>query len=138
MSYKLNIFTGQLDEVGSGSGGGGGGGVTSVNGITGAITIVGGDGVTITPSGSTLTIDANGNNFNVDYFTLTLTDISNKSVTLNNTPLVSADVLLNVVGGILQQYSVDYTVSGNTLLWNGLGLDPILSSGDILIINYFS
>lgn len=79
-----------------------------------------------------------GPTFNVDYFTLSPTDISNKFVTLINTPQVSADVLVTPVDGILQQYSVDYTVSGNTLSWNGLGLEPLLESGDILIVNYTS
>lgn len=36
------------------------GGVTSLNGLTGALTLVAGTGITITPSGNTLTIDASG------------------------------------------------------------------------------
>lgn len=38
----------------------GGGGVTSLNGLTGALTLVGTGGITITPSGSTITIDGSG------------------------------------------------------------------------------
>jgi hypothetical protein len=43
-----------------GSGGGGGGGVTSLNSLTGALTLVPGTGITITPSGSNITIAATG------------------------------------------------------------------------------
>src|SRR3984957_17093237 len=36
------------------------GGVISLNGLTGALTLVGGTGITITPSGSTITISSTG------------------------------------------------------------------------------
>jgi len=75
---------------------------------------------------------------NVDYFTLTGTDITNKFVTLVNTPATPADVMLNVAEGPSQIYGTDYTVSGNTLSWNGLGLEPLLESGMTLIIEYIS
>jgi hypothetical protein len=39
-----------------GGGGGGGGGVTSLNGSTGDLSLVGGSGVTVTPSGNNITI----------------------------------------------------------------------------------
>jgi hypothetical protein len=45
--------------AGSG-GGGGGGGVTSLNSLTGALTLVGGTGITVTPSGSNITISSSG------------------------------------------------------------------------------
>jgi hypothetical protein len=75
---------------------------------------------------------------NVEYFTLDSTDIANKSVTLLNTPLESSDVMLDVAEGTMQIYGTDYTVSGTTLSWNGLGLEPLLESGMTLIINYVS
>src|SRR5271166_2525220 len=58
MGVKFNpiIFSG-LDFTGTG---GGGGGVTSVNGETGAITLVAGSNITITPSGSNITIASTG------------------------------------------------------------------------------
>lgn len=40
------------------NGGGGGGGVTSLNSLTGALALVGGPSITITPSGSTITISS--------------------------------------------------------------------------------
>ena len=42
------------------SGGGSGSGVTSLNGLTGALTLVAGTGITITPSGSNITIASTG------------------------------------------------------------------------------
>lgn len=42
------------------SGGGGGGGVTTLNGETGAITLVAGSGISITPAGQNITIAATG------------------------------------------------------------------------------
>ncbi len=42
------------------SGGGGGGGVTSLNSLTGALSLVAGSGITITPSGSNITISSTG------------------------------------------------------------------------------
>lgn len=42
------------------SGGGGGGGVTTVNGLSGAVTLAPGSNITITPSGNTLTIASTG------------------------------------------------------------------------------
>ena len=38
------------------------------------------------------------------------------------------------VGGVRHTYGVDFTVSGSTLTWSGLGLDGILEAGDILQI----
>jgi hypothetical protein len=72
----------------------------------------------------------------VNKFTLTPTDISNKFITLTGTPTSLSDTILDIVGGITQDYSVDFVVTGNQLSWNGLGLDGILVSGDKLIIQF--
>lgn len=45
---------------GSIGGGGGGGGVTSLNSLTGALTLVAGSGISITPAGSNITIASTG------------------------------------------------------------------------------
>lgn len=75
---------------------------------------------------------------NVEYVTLTNTDITNKSITLSNAPLNASHVLLTVIDGVPQQYGVDYTVTGTTLSWNGLGLEPLLEVDMVLLINYIS
>lgn len=74
--------------------------------------------------------------YNVDKFTLNGTDISNKFVTLAETPAIAADTRVIVIGGVEQEYSVDFTVSGSTIDWDGLGLDGLLASGDKLVVVY--
>lgn len=73
----------------------------------------------------------------VEYYELDLTDELNKFVTLSNTPSQPSKVILDVIGGTSQEFSVDFTVSGDQLSWNGLGLDGFLVSGDKLRIYYF-
>lgn len=77
-----------------------------------------------------------GGSYNVDKVTLTGTEITNKSLTLGGAPSVAADTRLIVIEGIEQEYGADFTVSGSTLSWNGLGLDGLLEIGDKLIIVY--
>ena len=67
---------------------------------------------------------------------LTQTDIDNKFITLNLTPLVPESVALIPAGGPEQLYGIDYEINGNILSWNTLGLDEILDNTDILIIRY--
>lgn len=52
-----NIIT----SIGTSSGGGGGGGgVTDLNGLTGSLTLAAGSGISISGSGSTITVHASG------------------------------------------------------------------------------
>ena len=77
-----------------------------------------------------------GGSFKVDEFTLSGTDITNKYVTLSAAPTTPADTLLTVIGGPMQEYGVDFTVSGSQVDWSGLFLDGVLVAGDKLIIQY--
>lgn len=71
------------------------------------------------------------------YYTLTLTDITNKYITLSNAALLTSQVQLTVIGGGAQVYSVDYTMNSSTQLgWSTLGLDGLLVAGDILLVQY--
>lgn len=63
-------------------------------------------------------------------------DIFNKFVKLGDTPIISQNVIVTPEGGITQIYGIDYSVSGDRLLWDGLGLEGVLEQGDILIIQY--
>lgn len=72
----------------------------------------------------------------VNKVTLDSTDIVNKYVTLTGSPTEVSNTILNIVGGVIQDYSVDFTVIGSQLSWNGLGLDGILTVGDKLIIQF--
>lgn len=73
---------------------------------------------------------------NVNQLTLSNTDISNKFVTLTEAPTVPTNTILNVIGGPAQEYGVDFTVTNVTLSWSGLALDGVLSSGDVLIVQF--
>jgi len=79
------------------------------------------------------------NNRQVEYFTLTSTDITNKYVTLGNTPTVANSVIMTVKGAPSQYYGDDYQMDGtNTdrLTWDSLSLDGILEAGDKLAVVY--
>jgi len=88
-------------------------------------------------SGTIASAAASGT-WNVEYPVLNNTNITNKFVTISNAPSVPSDVLLDIIGGSSQEYSVDFIVSGVQLSWNGLALDGILLSGDKLRITYIS
>lgn len=76
------------------------------------------------------------NVFKVEYRTISAGEATAKSLTLAHTPAVPGEVMLDLIGGGAQNYSDDFTVSGTTLTWNGLGLDGVLTSGDKVRINY--
>lgn len=86
--------------------------------------------IDFTPSG------ASGNQYHVDTLTLSPTDISNKYITLSSTPTDPEKTALNVIGGDMQEYTVDFTITGNQLSWDSLGLDGVLISGDVLLIQF--
>lgn len=138
----------------SGTGGGGGGGISLITTSTTALVITNGSGPTTDLEISNATDSVAGLmsaadktkldslspgsvTYNVDTFTLNGSQISSAQVTLSSTPTMPALSVLNVIGGSVQQYSVDYIISSNILSWSGLGLQSILSSGDILIIQFF-
>lgn len=78
----------------------------------------------------------NATEYYVNTFTLSPTDISNKFVTLSSAPDVAASTILAVIGGPMQDYSIDFTVSGSQLSWSGLFLDGVLISGDKLVVQF--
>ena len=69
-------------------------------------------------------------------FTLSPTDISNGYVTLSKTPTSAVETSVTPIGGVEQDYGTDYTVSGTTLSWSGLGMAAFLVSGNVLRILY--
>lgn len=124
---------------------GGGGSVTSVNGQTGVVQI---DAIDVpydnTVSGLTATdvqgaideIAASTNGSVVALHTITAPEATAKAITLPSSPTTPATTILTPAGGPGQFYGADFTVSGSTLSWSGLGLDGILSTGDQLTIFY--
>jgi len=77
--------------------------------------------------------------FDVEYFTLSGTDATNKYVNLQDgTPVSSMSVALDVIGGTAQAYTTDFVVSGIKVDWSGRGLDTTgtLLTGDMLRVIY--
>jgi hypothetical protein len=75
----------------------------------------------------------------VEYRTLTSGEASAKALTLTQTPLTASNVMVDVIGGGAQEYGVDYSVTGSTLGWTGLGLDsfPLVVGDKIRIVYWF-
>jgi broad specificity polyphosphatase/5'/3'-nucleotidase SurE len=69
---------------------------------------------------------------------LTGTDITNKFVPLDGTPVSPGSVALDLIGGTAQALGPDFTVSGINLGWAGLNLDTTgpLAAGDLLRVIY--
>ena len=91
----------------------------------------GGDGST---KGGFLVGETSG--FIVEKIELKEQDIANKFVTLKHTPLVPEAVILIPEGGPAQFINEDYSIQGNILSWNELGLDGFLEINDVLIVQY--
>lgn len=72
----------------------------------------------------------------IEYFTTTSGNITDKYVTLAHTPTSATEVALDVVGGCTQYYDEDYTVAGSNVDWNGKGLDGVIEIGDKLRVIY--
>lgn len=75
----------------------------------------------------------------VELRTITGGEATAKQITLAATPATPAKVLVDFIGVGPQFYGDDYTVSGTTLDWTGLGMDSItVVAGDKLRIVYWT
>jgi len=78
----------------------------------------------------------------VEVVTLDATDITNKySDDLTEVPTSATSVNIVPVGGIAQEYTVDFTIITDgtdikRINWDGLGLESLLEDGDKLIVTY--
>jgi hypothetical protein len=45
---------------------------------------------------------------------------------------------VSIVGGVPQEYGVDYTLQANKIVWRGLGMDGVLEPGDIVRVTHRS
>ena len=84
----------------------------------------------------TVTGGSIGSEYKVDKRTLSALEISNKSITLDEIPTDTTDARMVVIGGIEQEYGIDFTIAGDVLSWNGLGLDGLLAVGDKIVVIY--
>lgn len=73
----------------------------------------------------------------INTFTLSAGDITNKFVTLTSTPSSPSTTLLSVKGYPIQFYTDDYVVTGNVLDWTGTPLDGTLIAGDKLKVIFW-
>jgi len=72
----------------------------------------------------------------VEYFTLDALQIAAKKILLADTPTEADHVIVDVYGAGACFFSLDYTVSGNALEWDGLNLDGLLEVGDVVRVIY--
>jgi hypothetical protein len=73
----------------------------------------------------------------VQKITVTQQMVDDKGVHLSITPLNPDAVQLSFVGGVGDQDNgEDFSVSGDFVGWNGLGLDGFIEVGDVLKIRY--
>lgn len=73
----------------------------------------------------------------VYYHTVNSSEVSAKQITLPHEPIVPVGVILDVISGTAQQYSVDFSVIGDKLSWSGYDLDGVIVSGDVLRVIYY-
>lgn len=88
-------------------------------------------------NGTTLVAPSGGGEPEVELRTISGGESTAKQLTLASTPATSNKTQLLIKGAPSQFYGDDYTVSGATLSWNGLGLDGILTTGDKVTIIYW-
>lgn len=77
-----------------------------------------------------------GSPVGIENFTITAPILSTKQVTLAFAPTTPAVTLLTPLGGIHQEYGVDFTITGNILSWSGLGLDGYFILNDKFSVIY--
>ena len=63
--------------------------------------------------------------------------IDNKNISLQKQPTNPNDILFLPEGGIRQNYGTEFTLLGNVLTWENLGLDGFLEVDDIINITYY-
>lgn len=73
---------------------------------------------------------------NVDYHTITAPEAAAKAFNLAALPANPALALVDLIDGPAQQIGVDYDITGVVFDWNGLGLDGVLITGDVVRVAY--
>lgn len=72
----------------------------------------------------------------IEYFTLDLSQVQNRAITLSHIPEIAENVSLDVISNGPQIYLEDFIVVGSSLSWSGRGLHDILAVGDKLRVMY--
>lgn len=77
-----------------------------------------------------------GSPVGIENFTITGPVLTAKEVTLAFAPTTPVVTILTPLGGVQQQYGVDFTITGTTLSWSGLGLDGYFILNDTFSVIY--
>jgi hypothetical protein len=75
---------------------------------------------------------------NVQYYSITLTDIMNKYFELSPVPAEPSKIQIDVINGSTQRINIDYQIISNQVHWNALSWDGLVEIGDTFRIQYFS
>jgi len=70
--------------------------------------------------------------------TITLSAIqeASKAIDLQNAPIDSSLVKMNIRGAGYQVAGTDFNLSGSSIIWTGLAIDSILAENDVVEIDY--
>lgn len=69
-----------------------------------------------------------------EYLTLIESNVTSKKVKLGGVPV--SDIFLSIYGGVPAWFGDDFTVTNDELIWDGLGLDGLVTAGDRFIVSY--
>lgn len=72
-----------------------------------------------------------------EFRTISAGEVTAKKIVLTGTPTTPSVVLVDHIGGTSQEFSIDYTIVGNELRWNGYALDGVIVAGYKLRVHYF-
>lgn len=75
-------------------------------------------------------------NFKEEFYEVKSIDVTNKYITLEESPIDDTRINLLVYGGTHQRPLIDFVVSDNILSWSGLALETLIDSGSYLYITY--
>lgn len=100
----------------------------------------GSSGIQSGSGGGGISLSDVANAFNVEFVTLSLTDIINGYAVATNVPDSATKLKLEIVEGQPADLGIDYTVNTalKQIIWSGLGLDGIIAAGDKIRITYFN
>jgi hypothetical protein len=71
-----------------------------------------------------------------DVVILTTEQINTKKIVLSSVPVFPETASLIPTGGVQQVYGEDYTINGQELSWDSMGLDSFLEEGEEIKILY--
>lgn len=74
--------------------------------------------------------------YNIEYITLTTSDIANKKAKLMKKPSSAPSTVITPEGGLQQRYGIDYTIVDDWLIWDGYSLEGFLEEGEVITVQY--